>query len=209
MFNRWGRRAFSNFNRFFRDQPPDYTTRMLISINIGVYAGWTFLNSSFMHRHFVLSEFNTLHQQRYYTTITYSVSHNNTWHLAVNMLGLWFFGRHLELIWGSATLLKLYLAGALGGFGGLLWTYKRERRRWAIPNVLGASAATSAIFTFFVLSDPWATVVFFIFPMPAIVAGVVMLALSGSQSDGSSSGHLGGAVAGGLCYLARKALLRY
>lgn len=209
MFNRWGRRVFSGFNRFLNDKPPDYVTRMLISINIGVFAGWSLLSPSFMQRHFVLSEFNTLHQQRYYTIVTSSVSHYNAWHLAVNMLGLWFFGRHLELLWGSASLLTLYLAGAFGGFAGLLWKYKRGHRKWAIPNVLGASAATSAIFTFFVLSDPWATVIFFIFPMPAIVAGVVMLALTTSQQDGSSSGHLGGAAAGGLCYLARKALFRF
>jgi len=209
MFNRWGRRVFSGFNRFLQNKPPDYATRMLISINIGVFAGWSLLSPSFMKRHFVLSEFNTIDQQRYYTIVTSSVSHYNTWDLAVNMLGLWFFGRHLELLWGSATLLKLYLAGAFGGFTGVWWSCHWGGQRWAIPERLGASAATYAIYAFFMLSDPWATVILFIVPMPALVAGVVILALSNSQQDISNNGHLGGAVAGGLYYLARKALFRF
>ena len=211
MFRGFGQRLYSSFNRFSQNKPPDYVTRMLISANLGVYAGWLFLNPSFMQRHFVMSEFNTIYQQRYYTIFTSSVSHYNTWHLAVNMLGLWFFGRHMELIWGGSALLKLYIAGAFGGFAGLYWKNKRGRRRWAIPNVLGASAATSAIFTFFVLTDPWATVVFFIFPMPAILAGILMLGLSSAQGDGevANSGHLGGAAAGGICYFARKVLFRF
>jgi len=209
MFNRWSRRVYSGFNRFLNDKPPDYATRMLISINIGVFAGWSLISSSFMRRHFVLSEFNTLHQKRYYTIVTSSVSHYSTLQLAMNMFGLWFFGRHLELLWGSAALLKLYLAGAFGGFGGLWWSYKRGSPSCAIPNVMGASAAIYAILTFFVISDPEATVMFFIIPMPAILAGLMMTVLTISQREGSTGGHLGGVVAGGLCYLARKALFRF
>lgn len=203
MFSRAGRRLYSNFHNYFRNRPPDHMTKLLISINLGVWGGWMFLNPSFMHRHFVMSEFNTIHQGKYYTILTSSFSHHEPLHLAFNMLGLWFFGRHIEMLLGPAALLTLYLTGAVGGYCGLWWKYKRHQWPRPIPNVMGASAATTAIFTYFVFLDPWATVIVFIFPMPAILAGLLFLSLSGGQSS-AGSGHIGGAVAGALCYLLRR-----
>lgn len=141
--------------------------------------------------------------KKYYTILTSAFSHQDPLHLLVNMIALWFFGRPIELAIGSARLLYLYLAGAVGGFAGIWWRYKRKYWNAPLPNVLGASGATTAVFAYFICGNPWQPVLFFFVPMPAVVAGIIIFFMGTRGSDGyiSHSGHLGGAVMGGVYYL--------
>ena len=183
---------------FLNSQGGDTVTRALISTNIGVYFAWKLLNPRFMWDHFIMNEYNTLYRKRYYTIFTSAISHQDAVHLFFNMIGLWFFGRPIEAFIGGARLLGLYLTGAAGGFAAIYYKALNGRYRQQIPSVLGASAATSAIFAYFVCGNPWQPVLFFFVPMPAIVAGLVIFLLGARGHDGyiSHTGHLGGAVAG-------------
>jgi len=165
-------------------------------------------NPYFMQKHFMLTDFYTIRQRRYYTTLTYAFSHQSFLHLGFNCLGLWFFGRTAEFAMGPMGLLSLYMTGALAGFAGVWWKYRGGKYPRAIPNTLGASASTTALFAYFVCQNPYATVYFWFIPMPAYaVAGIVMLFgfMSGDELGGvSHSGHLGGLIGGGLFHLLSK-----
>lgn len=202
-------RGFSRFSRYFYNKPPEYMTRILVSTNIGVYLAWQVLDSGFMRRNFLLNEYN-LRNGRYHTIVTSAFSHMSLMHLAANMLGLWFFGVPLEAAIGAAGLLSVYLSGAAGCFLALAYQTKGQRYKYALPNVLGASGATSAIFAYFICGNPWQPVVLVIIPMPAILAGLVVFGLGGSFSNPTSqSGHVGGGLAGAVFYFLRKAMIKF
>src|SRR5271169_1368789 len=55
---------------------------------------------------------------RVYQLLTFQFLHGGLMHLLMNMIGLYFFGRAIEQMLGSAGMLKLYLAS--GVVGGLL-----------------------------------------------------------------------------------------
>ncbi|MFT5157733.1 MAG: membrane associated rhomboid family serine protease, partial [Bacteroidia bacterium] len=58
--------------------------------------------------YFQSSQFNV------WQIITHVFMHGDVMHLAFNMIGLWFFGRRLEIIWGPQRFLFFYLVTALG-----------------------------------------------------------------------------------------------
>ena len=66
------------------------------------------------------------------------------------MLPLYFFGRSLEMYFGSKLLLKLYLFGALAG--GIMSSKKNYE------TITGATPAVNAILTYFILSFPYETI---------------------------------------------------
>jgi len=70
------------------------------------------------------------------TLFTYMFPHGGWWHIAMNMAGLWFFGRLAEPIMASVRLLLTYLAS--GVFTGLVIILLG--RHWTTP-VAGASGA--------------------------------------------------------------------
>lgn len=202
-------RGFSRFNRYFDGKPPDYMTKILISTNIGVYIAWQILDSGFMCRNFLLNEYN-LRRRRYHTIVTAAFSHMHLMHLASNMIGLWFFGLPLEAAIGAGGLLAVYLSGVVGSFLALQYQFKGRRYRYPLPNVLGASGATSAIFCYFICGNPWQPVILVFIPMPAILAGLVIFGFGGSISEPlSHAGHVGGGLAGATFYLLRKATIKY
>lgn len=67
-----------------------------------------------MINNFTLS-YATKHLGHIHTYLTYSFSHYSFWHLLSNMIPLFFFGRSIEMYFGSKLLLYLYLGGALTG----------------------------------------------------------------------------------------------
>lgn len=164
-----------------------------------------------MWRHFVLNEYNTIRQRRYYTIFTSAFSHQTPIHLLFNCLGIWFFGPPVEIALGALGLLNLYMLGALGGFLGIWWEFKMRYRNAQIPNVLGASAATTALFMHFAVGNPWAPVYLYFIPMPAILMTIPILAMGihGSAGGISHSGHLGGGLAGVLYYAIKRGFFRF
>lgn len=190
------------------------TSRVLVIINILVFAAWQFATSSranfyFMAENFLVS-WTALVDGRYWTLITSVFSHNAFLHLLFNMMVLDGFGPVVESVLGRKSFLKFYfLAGVLSSFShaavSLLLLHNPD-----LP-ALGASGAISGIIFLFALFFPTQKILIFGFvPTPAIwgalffvgidIWGLVAQAEGGGLPIGHGA-HLGGAATGVLYYL--------
>src|SRR5262245_10945850 len=140
-----------------------------------------------------------------YQLLTYGFLHdrNDLWHIVMNMLGLFFFGRDVEMKYGRWEYLLFYLAGIV--VAGLIWTIAE------IPNgshgaMLGASGGVTAVVILFAFNFPFRTVLFMFFlPMPMWVAAVIFVGIDVYGAVNRSGGvaftaHLGGALFAFLYY---------
>jgi membrane associated rhomboid family serine protease len=176
----------------------------LLGANVLVFGAWQFLD---LRRHFTVSS-SALEDGRLHTLLTSAFSHADGWHLAGNMLSLYFFGREVGLLFGGRYLAALYVAGGVtASLAHVLW----ERRSapslpysWARIErpALGASGAVNAIVLFDALLFPTRLIyVNFIFPVPAILlaGGVLLRDVYGANGSGDGvahAGHIGGAACG-------------
>ncbi|KAF1720846.1 rhomboid family intramembrane serine protease [Pseudoxanthomonas wuyuanensis] len=117
--------------------------------------------------------------KQYDRLVTYGFLHADFFHLLFNMVTLFFFGRIMEdvmvQITGSRiTYVAFYLAALVVS---VLPTYLKHQKD---PNYscLGASGAVSAVLFAFVLINPWARILVFVIPMPAIVFAVLYIGYS-------------------------------
>jgi len=134
--------------------------------------------------------------------LTYMVLHSGIWHILINLLLLWMFGREVEYFIGPKAFTKLYLlAGTLGGALWLAFNFSE------VSPLVGASAAVLGCVIAFATLFPereLTFLVFFVIPVTmrakylaliAIAFDVVPL-LSHSQSNVAHLAHLGGAALG-------------
>ncbi|MDT0307002.1 rhomboid family intramembrane serine protease [Streptomyces sp. DSM 44917] len=128
----------------------------------------------------------------WYRMLTSAFLHQQPWHLAFNMLGLWFLGPPLEAALGRVRFLALYLLSALAG-SALSYVL-------AEPNVLSLGAS-GAIFGLF-----GATAVLMRRSRqdmrPILVLLAVNLVITFVWPDIAWQAHIGGLVAGGVIALA-------
>ena len=112
----------------------------------------------------------------FYRLLTHGFTHD--WerinHILFNMVGLWFFGQMLEQRWGGMGLLRYYLVSIV--FCGVVWS-ARKFFFTGPPDAtaVGASGGVTAIIILFCLYYPQARVFLMIFPMPAWVAGLIII----------------------------------
>lgn len=123
------------------------------------------------------------------------------WHILVNMIVLVWFGRSLELHYGSREFLLFYLCGVL--VASLCHMALQLTLGERVP-AIGASGGVMAVFCLFALWNPGYTVsMYFFIPVPVIwLLGLyviydlhpVILELSGvpSHSGTAHAAHLGG-----------------
>ena len=133
--------------------------------------------------------------------LTYQFMHGGLTHLLLNSIGLYLFGRYMEMMLGRNTFLKLYLlSGVAGGVLQLLLAVVSPR--FAGPMV-GASAGICGLVAAFSLLSPNSTIyIFFVLPLRAklvlpltIVISLVMIIMP--SNDGVAHGaHLGGTLFG-------------
>lgn len=169
----------------------------IIGLNLFVYLLWhtDFVSERFKTHHLALSR-ATLAQGNIHTLLTYGFSHTNLMHLLFNMITLYSFGRTILFSFGKNMFYKLYLGGTF--CGGILQTMVGSD----YSLTLGASAATSAMITYFILNFPHTTILFFIFPMPAWALGAGLMVYSalfmGSSGNGgvAHGAHFGGCLTG-------------
>lgn len=116
-----------------------------------------------MYRHFTLSSSDF--PSRGYTLLTHSISHRDLFHLIGNMAALYFAGRDVGYRFGGAQVYYLYIAAAvIGGLAHVFWSQRQfsERHRFwgpvSTPPALGASGATNALVTAWILLDPFRTI---------------------------------------------------
>lgn len=133
--------------------------------------------------------------------VTYGLVHADAGHLLFNMITLFFFGRYMEGFYtsqlGAFGFALFYIGGLVAS---ILPTYLKNRDN---PNYrsLGASGAVSAVLFGFVVIAPWARIVVFVIPMPAIIYAALYTAYSMYMDkrglDGiNHSAHLWGAAYG-------------
>lgn len=144
---------------------------------------------------------------RPWTIITYSFAHSfsNLWHIIMNMLVLYWFGRVFVDFLGSQKLVNLYVLGAITG--GLTYLLAYNLVPWysdrinMFDGMVGASAAVYAITV--ATATYWPDHRFYLlFLGPVkivyIAAFVVFISLLGAvgSNAGGNLAHLGGALIG-------------
>lgn len=110
--------------------------------------------------------------KEYHRLLSYGLVHADFTHFLFNMITLYFFGQFIEQKYnafvGPAGYALFYAGGLLAS---ILPTYWRHRNDSGYRS-LGASGAVSAVLFAFILFKPWAMLLIFFIPMPAIVYAV-------------------------------------
>jgi len=130
--------------------------------------------------------------ERPWTLVTNLFIHGSMWHIAANMLTLYFFGRYLSMMIGDARFLTIYfLGGIIGNFFYILLEPSG-------PTAIGASGAIFAVAGVLTLMAPKLRV--FVFPIPAplplwvaVIGGFVILSFFPNVAW---QAHLGGLALG-------------
>lgn len=133
---------------------------------------------------------------RPWTLITYMFTHAGFWHIALNMLMLFFFGPPLESRWGSREFLKFYLLCGLG-VAALSMIFAWD------ASIVGASGAVFGVMLAFAMNWPDSPIyVWGIFPVKAkwlvgFLVAITLLSTLGGANDGvAHMAHLGGLLTG-------------
>ena len=145
-------------------------------------------------------------EKEWYRILTGGFVHGSIMHLAFNMYVLYIFGEFVENFMvahlGAVTGRILFVVGyLLTIIFASLPTYMMHSDNPTFASV-GASGAVSGILFIFIMINPWSTLLlFFIIPMPAIVAGIGYLIYSSWASKNQNDridhvAHFYGAVFG-------------
>jgi membrane associated rhomboid family serine protease len=155
-----------------------------------------------------------IEEWRLWTLATYALLHDGPFHLLVNGLLLFLIGREVAPLLGNARFTQFYLTAAV--LGGLAW-FAVHASDAAPAQLVGASAAVTAMFIFFACVYPERQVtflVFFVLPVtlkPKVFAwGLVFVEVLGLifselpnalfPTEVAFSAHLGGAFGGWLFF---------
>lgn len=130
--------------------------------------------------------------ERIYTLFTYSLIHNDFFHLFFNMFALYLFGPPLFLYLNYRKFLTLYIgSGIVGGLFSFLFPHNYA--------ILGASASVLGILTSYALYFPQTKVyLFFFIPLPLRHFLYLLMAVSlyysvfGGGGNIAHLSHLGG-----------------
>lgn len=159
----------------------------------------------------LLSPYLVNTENQFYRIITHGFVHADFTHLFFNMFVLWEFGNRVQYDWllGSHSsgiiplpqeygFAVLYFGGIIAGSIPALMKHKFNPEYRS----LGASGAVSAVLMAFILSYPTHTLLlFFIIPIPAVLAGVLFFLYESNMQKRNNTGiahdaHIYGAVYG-------------
>jgi membrane associated rhomboid family serine protease len=134
---------------------------------------------------------------QYYRLITSGFLHLNGYHLAMNMVSLYFFGPLIESVCGPAQFLTIYFGAILGGSLLALYVHRYHDYR-----ALGASGGVAGIIFAHILLFPGGSInLYFVFGVPAWLFAIVYLAgsfyaMQRGMTNVGHDAHLGGALVG-------------
>jgi membrane associated rhomboid family serine protease len=138
--------------------------------------------------------------------VTYSALHANVTHLAVDVIGLYLFGRDLELALGRVRLAELYIASVIAG--GIVQLVAVSSATAGHPSVGAAAGLFGLLVAYAVLFSQRRVVPLLSFlPMPARVFAIgyaalaLLLSASGGVPGVARFSHLGGIVGAVVCLL--------
>jgi len=190
---------------------------LLIGINVAVFSAWHGVggvSSKFMWQNFSSSRTSLMGPaRRWWTLLTYGVSHYDTVHLVSNLVGLWTFGLAISDLSGGAALLACYTLGCAAGgiahtcltpfvptkFLGFI-TYMGESR------VIGASGAIMALCSYLTVLVPHSRVQTTFCSLPlwlftasyALYSAFHVIGPPSASEAVSHAAHLGGVVMGAI-----------
>lgn len=197
-----------------RPRPPrSPAVAWIIGLNVVVFLAWqaAFVVPElrqFMVTNFLVSTTHVMHGL-VWTLVTTAFSHNEIWHLAINMFVLWSFGIVLERLWGTRTFVLFYLAAAVVASISHCVVSTVLMHNSDIP-ALGASGAVSGLLLAYALTFPRHKILLMgIVPVPALLGvlafvGIDLWGLFAQTRGGGlpigHGAHLGGALAGAVMY---------
>ncbi|MEV5678688.1 MULTISPECIES: rhomboid family intramembrane serine protease [unclassified Streptomyces] len=130
---------------------PRLVTKVLLGINLAVFVAVWVTGRSWLVDDLMLlgrawdpspppGSIEGVAEGQWYRLVTSMFLHQEVWHIAFNMLGLWWLGGPLEAALGRGRYLALYLLSGLAGSALMYWL--------AAPNEgsLGASGAVFGLF---------------------------------------------------------------
>ncbi|CCH43174.1 Rhomboid protein 1, mitochondrial [Wickerhamomyces ciferrii] len=179
---------------------PQHLIYGLIGLNLLVFGLWQIPRNYRILSRYALLEKDIIYSK--WSLIGSAFSHQEGWHLAMNMLALYSFGTSLISMIGSSNFMILYLNGALlSSMASILYPIL-----FRIPIVapsLGASGALFAVFGTFAYLLPNAKILLFVFPIPggasmALLGATIWNAAGCVMRWGSFdyAAHLGGTIVG-------------
>src|SRR5579885_2824062 len=117
-------------------------------------------------------------KHEYWRLLSYGLVHADGSHLLFNMVTLFFFGRAMEPLYaqylGPFGFALFYAGGLLVSILPSWWAHRTD----ANYRSLGASGAVTAVLFAFILLQPWAMIIVFFLPLPAIVYAIAYVAYS-------------------------------
>ncbi len=129
----------------------------------------------------------------------------DVWHVAFNMLFLYWFGREVEILYGAPRFLALYFGSGL--LGSLLYVAGAYAEGHPGVPALGASGAVMGVVVVAAFHFPRRPIyLFFVLRVPLFVMVILFVlmdlyyAVSGIQTGVATFAHLGGALCGFLFY---------
>lgn len=152
------------------------------------------------------SPYREKHGKEYYRVLTSGFLHADWTHLLINMFVLYSFGNYIESyiisLFGNPSGKIIYLVMYLLNI--ILANIPTMIRQSQNPSFssIGASGAVSGIIFIFILLQPWSILyLFFVIPVPAIIAGIGYLFYSSWAANKGHgrldhSAHFAGAIAG-------------
>ncbi|NLF69199.1 MAG: rhomboid family intramembrane serine protease [Candidatus Anammoximicrobium sp.] len=170
---------------YYRDdrRPPlHFAERLMVTnlviLNVAIYLIDTFLGGEhWLQNALSLSSADLAKPWLWWKFLTYGFAHHSdVAHVFWNMLGLWMFGRDVEMVYGRREFLRIYVLAVI--LGSAVWALRCLM--FGSPQVehvlLGASGAVTAVILLFVLHYPKRTILLmFVLPVPAWVLGALVI----------------------------------
>jgi membrane associated rhomboid family serine protease len=135
--------------------------------------------------------------------ITYGFLHDihDLRHIIFNCLGLWMFGRSVEVVYGKKEYLTFFLSAvAFAGVAWLVSEFAANREFDPRFQLLGASGGIAAVLILYCLHFPRNQIyIWGVLPMPAWVFAILFVALdlfgtTDRESNVAYTAHIGGAL---------------
>jgi membrane associated rhomboid family serine protease len=135
-------------------------------------------------RKMMLSPYKVVHDNAYYRILSHGFIHADGMHLAINLFVLWEFGSVVEMEFGEEFPF-LYFGAIIAASIPAIVKHKNNINY----NSLGASGAVSAVLMAFIVAHPSHTLLlFFVIPIPAILAGLLFFIFERSMQKRGGTG---------------------
>jgi membrane associated rhomboid family serine protease len=192
---------YSNSTRVFFGGPVTRTVKILIIVNVAVFALQTILRmlgNYFMVGYFGLIPAAVTHDLRIWQFATYMFLHGGVFHIFFNMLTLFMFGNDLERFWGTPRFLNYYFLTGIGA-GVCSWLVAMNSR----TVIIGASGAIYGLLLAYGMLYP-NRIVYLNFLLPVKVKWLVLImgvmaflsSITGDEPGVAHIAHLGGMLVG-------------